>query len=143
MTANLLLRIGLAIGIAVSSASAPPSVSADRSYPNHDGKVVTIAVESCEVVSGKTNKQVLKYAGASQRSETIQKLYAGALVTAKGGMKWMYPSTDVNPCKQFARSAKVKMRAYLTCCDTGPWGKCVFGGRSLAEVDGKEVNAAQ
>lgn len=142
MTANLLLRIGLAIGITVSSASAPPLTSADCSYPN-DGKVITIAVESCEAISGKTNKEVLKYSGAAQKAETIQKLYTGALVTAKGGMNWMYPSTDVNPCKQFGRSAQVKMRAYLTCCDTGPWGKCVFGGRWLADVDGKEIDASQ
>jgi hypothetical protein len=142
MTANLLLRIGLAIAITVSSASAPPLASADCSYPN-DGKVITIAVESCEVISGKTNKEVLKYSGAAQKTETIQKLSTGALVRAKGSMKWMYPSTDVNPCKQFARSAQVKMRAYLTCCDTGPWGQCVFGGRWLADVDGKEIDASQ
>jgi hypothetical protein len=142
MTANLLLRVGLAIGITFSSASAPPSASADCSYSD-DGKVVTITVESCEVISGKTNKQVLKYAGASQKTEAIQKLYTGALVTAKGGMNWMYPSTDVNPCKQFERSTQVKMKAYLTCCDTGPWGKCVFGGRWLADVDGKGINASQ
>jgi hypothetical protein len=142
MTANLLLRIGLAIAITVSSASAPPLASADCSYPN-DGKVITIAVESCEVISGKTNKEVLKYSGAAQKTETIQKLSTGPLVRAKGSMKWMYPSTDVNPCKQFARSAQVKMRAYLTCCDTGPWGQCVFGGRWLADVDGKGIDASQ
>ena len=142
MTANLLLRIGLAIAITVSSASAPPLASADCSYPN-DGKVITIAVESCEVISGKSNKEVLKYSGAAQKTETIQKLSTGPLVRAKGSMKWMYPSTDVNPCKQFARSAQVKMRAYLTCCDTGPWGQCVFGGRWLADVDGKEIDASQ
>jgi len=142
MTANLLLRIGLAIAITVSSASAPPLASADCSYPN-DGKVITIAVESCEVISGKTNKEVLKYSGAAQKTETIQKLSTGPLVRAKGSMKWMYPSTDVNPCKQFARSAQVKMRAYLTCCDTGPWGQCVFGGRWLADVYGKGIDASQ
>ena len=136
MTTSSLLRVGLAIGIAASSASAPPSASADCDYPN-DGKVVSITVESCEVISGKTNKQVLKYAGALQKTETIQKLYTGALVTAKGGMKWMYPSPEVNPCKQFTKSAQVEMKAYRTCCDSGPWGKCVFGGRWLADVNGK------
>lgn len=141
-TANLLLRVGLAIGMTVSSASAPSSASADCFYPN-DGKVVGMTVESCEVIDGKTNKDVLKYAGELQKTEPIQKLYTGALVTAKGGIRWMYPSTEANPCKHFAKSAQVKMRAYLTCCDTGRWGKCVFGGRWLGDVDGKAVDASQ
>jgi hypothetical protein len=63
-------------------------------------------------------------------------------VTASGGLKWVYPS-EANPCKKLARSAQVKMRAYLTCCDTGRWGKCVFGGRWLGDVDGKPVNSEQ
>jgi hypothetical protein len=140
-TQNLTLRTALAIVATISVLGAFPQAFADCSFPN-DGKVVDIKVESCEVIDGKTNKDVLKYVGASQKTQTIQKLYTGALVTA-GGVKWMYPSEEINPCQKFAKSALVKMKAYLTCCDTGPWGKCVFGGRWLGEVNSKPVNSDQ
>jgi hypothetical protein len=140
-TPNLTLRAVLAIVVTVSSFGAFPQAFADCSFAN-DGKVLSIKVESCEVIDGKTNKDVLKYAGVSQKTQTIRKLYTGALVTA-GGVKWMYPSEETNPCQKFAKSTLVKMKAYLTCCDTGGWGKCVFGGRWLGEVNGKPVNSDQ
>ena len=140
-TPNLPLTMSLVIALSMSSFGALPQAFADCSFPN-DGRVIGIKVESCEVIDGRTNKDVLKYAGALQKTQTIQKLYSGALVTA-GGVKWMYPSVEANPCQKFARSALVKMKAYLTCCDTGRWGKCVFGGRWLSDVDGKPVNSDQ
>jgi len=140
-TPNLTLRTALAIAVTISGFSGFPQAFADCSF-RPDGKVVGIKAESCEVIDGKTNKDVLKYAGPLQKTQTIQKLYTGALVTA-GGVKWMYPSEETNPCHKFAKSALVKMRAYLTCCDTGGWGKCVFGGRWLGEVNGKPVNSDQ
>lgn len=140
-TPNLTLMTALAIAVTISGFGALPQAFADCSFPN-DGKVIGIKVASCEVIDGKTNKDVLKYAGASQKTQAIQKLYTGALVTS-GGVKWMYPSEEKNPCQKFAKSALVKMKAYLTCCDTGPWGKCVFGGRWLGEVNGKPVNSDQ
>ena len=30
-----------------------------------------------------------------------------------------------------------------TCCDSGRWGKCVFGGQWLGDVDGKPINSFQ
>jgi hypothetical protein len=141
-SANFFLRMALVTVVAISISSALSPASADCFYPN-DGKVIGIRVESCEVINGQTNKDVLEYAGALQKTQTIQKLYTGALVTAEGGVRWMYPSAETNPCQKFAKSAQVKMRAYLTCCDTGRWGKCVFGGRWLGDVDAKPVNAEQ
>lgn len=137
---NLPLTMSL-IALTLSSFGAFPQAFADCGFPS-DGKVIGIKVESCEVIDGKTNKDVLKYAGASQKTQTIQNLYSGALVTA-GGVKWVYPSAETNPCRKFAKSALVKMKAYLTCCDTGGWGKCVFGGRWLGDIDGKPVNSDQ
>jgi len=141
-TVNSILRMAMMIAVTVSSFGALSPASADCFFPN-DGKVIGIRVESCEVINGRTNKDVLKYAGDLQKTQTIQKLYTGALVMAGGGAKWVYPSAEANPCQKFARSAQVKMRAYRTCCDTGRWGKCVFGGRWLGDVDGKPVNSDQ
>jgi hypothetical protein len=140
--ADLLLRMPLVIAVTISNFGALSSASADCYFPNH-GKVIGIKVESCEVINGQTNKDVVKYAGDSQKTRTILKLYTGALVTTGGDVKWVYPSAEANPCRKFARSAQVKMRAYLTCCDTGRWGKCVFDGRWLGDVDGPPVNSDQ
>jgi len=116
--------------------------AADCSFSS-DGRIITITVQSCEVIDGRTNKDVLKYAGSLQKDSTIQKLYTGALVTTDHAIKWMYPSTETNPCQKFPKSSQVKMKSYLTCCDSGSWGKCVFGGNWLGDVDGKPVNAFQ
>jgi hypothetical protein len=139
---NALTRVALLIALAVSNAALPLPAAADCSFSS-DGRLTTVTVQSCEVIDGRTNKAVLKYAGDLQRNETIQKLYTGALVTVVRGGKWMHPSSEANPCKKFPNAAQVKMVAYRTCCDSGPWGKCVFGGRWLGDVDGKPVNAWQ
>jgi hypothetical protein len=134
-------RVVLLVALTVSNASVPSIALADCYFPN-DGQVVSIRVESCEVIDGRTNKDVLKNSRLPN-DQTIQKLYTGALVTGDRGMKWMYPSTTANPCQQFPKSTLVRMSAYRTCCDTGAWGKCVFGGRWLGDVEGKPVNAFQ
>jgi hypothetical protein len=64
-TPTLTFRMALAIVVTVSSLAALRQAFADCSFPN-DGKVIDIKVESCEVIDGKTNKDGLKYAGASQ-----------------------------------------------------------------------------
>jgi hypothetical protein len=139
---NALLRIFLLVVLTVSNAAIPTPSAADCWFPP-DGRIIDITVRSCEEIDGRTNKDVLKYAGILQKAPAIQKLYTGALVAADHGTKWMYPSTDAHPCQKFPSSAQVKMKAYLTCCDSGPWGKCVFGGNWLGDVDGKPVNAFQ
>jgi len=139
---NTFLRVFLLPVLIVSNAMMSTPAVADCSFSS-DGRIVTVNIQSCEVIDGRTNKEVLKYAGSLQKNPTIQKLYTGALVTADHAVKWMYPSTEANPCQKFPKSSQVKMTAYLTCCDSGPWGKCVFGGHWLGDVDGKPINAWQ
>jgi len=139
---NAFSRVALLIALPVSNVAVPIPAAADCSFSS-DGRNTTITVQSCEVIDGRTNEYVLKYAGGPHRNEAIQKLYTGALVTAVRGVRWMYPSPEPNPCKKFSKSAQVKVVAYRTCCDSGPWGKCVFGGRWLGDVDGKPFNAWQ
>lgn len=139
---GILLRVVLPASLAISNAALPTPTIADCSFSS-DGRITIITVQSCEVIDGRTNKDVLKYAGALQKNEAIQKLYTGALVTADRGTRWMYPSTESNPCKKFPKSAQLKMMAYLTCCDSGSWGKCVFGGQWLGDVGAEPINAWQ
>jgi hypothetical protein len=58
-TPNLTLRTALAIAVTISGFSGFPQAFADCSFPP-DGKVVGIKAGSCEVIDGKTNKDVLK-----------------------------------------------------------------------------------
>jgi hypothetical protein len=139
---NALLRVLLLVVLSVSNAVMPTPAAADCSFSS-DGRIISITVQSCEVIDGGTNKDVLKYSGGLQKNKTIQRLYTGALVTADRGFEWVYPSLGINPCQKFPKSAQVTMMAYLTCCDSGPWGKCVFGGRWLGDVHCKPVNAWQ
>jgi hypothetical protein len=139
---NALLRVVLLVALAVSNTAMPTPAAADCSFSS-DGRIVTITVQSCEVIDGKTNKDVLKYAGSLRKDQAMQKLYTGALLTTDQGRRWMYPSTEAHPCQKFPKSAQVKMMAHLTCCDSGRWGKCVFGGQWLGDVHGKPVNAWQ
>jgi hypothetical protein len=139
---NILTSVVLLVALTVSNAVIPTPSAADCSFSS-DGRPTTITVQSCEVIDGRTNKEVLKYAGSLRKDPAIQKLYTGALVTADHGTAWMYPSAEANPCKEFLKSAQVKMMAYRTCCDSGPCGKCVFGGQWLGDVNGKPVNAWQ
>lgn len=51
----------------------------------------------------------------------------------------MLPSQAADPCRGFRQGSAVEKRASFTCCDTGRWGKCVFGGRFLNDP-GKPPN---
>jgi len=137
-----LLRIALLTALSVGNALMPPILAADCFFsPN--GRIVTIAVRSCEAIDGRTNVEVLQFVGASSKFVELEKLYTGALVTEGRDTKWMYPSEEKDPCRRFVKGSKVKMRAYLTCCDTGRWGKCVFGGRWLGDIAGKPIDSSQ
>jgi hypothetical protein len=35
----------------------------------------------------------------------------------------------------------VEKLAFYSCCDTGRWGKCVFGGRFLSDPGQPPINA--
>ncbi len=108
-----------------------------------EGQVVKIEVRSCKEIAGEKNPDVKKYAGELYETWNLKKAYTGALITDKTGTLWMYPSIDPQPCKKIQRDSVLEKRAYYTCCDTGRWGKCVFGGNFLGDVDGKPINAFQ
>ena len=108
-----------------------------------DGRVVEIKAVTCEAIVAERNHDVQTRAGVFYRIWNLKKAYTGALITDAHGLRWMYPSPDRDPCRRFPRSARVSKRASFTCCDTGTWGKCVFGGRWLGDVDGPPINAFQ
>lgn len=139
---NALLRVALLVALVFSGAFLPRSTAADCFFaPN--GRIVTVVVQSCEAIDGRTNVDVLRYVGANSKFVELEKLYTGALLTEAHEIKWMYPSEEKDPCRKFAKGSTVKMRSYLTCCDSGRWGKCVFGGRWLADIDAKPIDASQ
>ena len=55
----------------------------------------------------------------------------------------MLPSQAADPCRGFRPGSAVEKRASFTCCDTGRWGKCVFGGRFLSDPGEPPINAFQ
>lgn len=101
------------------------------------GKIVELRIKSCEEIVAEKNTEVQKF--AKGRSD----LYTGALVTVESGSVSMYPSKVKHPCKMFRRNSLVTKKAYSTCCDTGNWGKCVFGGSFLGDVDAPAINTFQ
>jgi hypothetical protein len=107
------------------------------------GRVAKFEVQTCEVIAAEKNEEVKKYAGSYERSWNLKKAYTGALIKDSRGSLWMYPTGNKNPCVAFPKKKTVNKRAYSTCCDTGRWGKCVFGGRWLGDLDGKPINAFQ
>lgn len=139
---NAILRVALLAALTFSNAAVPRVSSADCFFPPN-GRIVTLSPLSCEAIDGHTNVDVLRYVGANSHFAELEKLYTGALVTEAHDVKWMYPSEEKDPCRKFVKGFGVKMRSYLTCCDTGRWGKCVFGGRWLGDVDAKPIDSDQ
>lgn len=107
------------------------------------GQIIEIAVKTCERVVAETNAEVRQHAGGFYEAWNLKRAYTGALITDLRGLRWMYPSSAPSPCAQFPANARVLKRGYFTCCDSGRWGKCVFGGNWLGDVDGPPVNAFQ
>jgi hypothetical protein len=108
-----------------------------------EGKIVKVESVSCKKIVAEKNEEVRKYAGDLSETSNLKKAYTGALITDKTGARWMYPSADPNPCKGIKRGTVLEKKAYYTCCDTGRWGKCVFGGNWLGDVDGNSINSFQ
>lgn len=114
-----------------------------------EGAIVSITPEKCRFVDSAKHSEVLKYGdrdryvNGNRETWNYKEAYTGDLITDKTGQRWMYSSSASDPCKRFALNQPVKMRAYYTCCDTGRWGKCVFGGAWLGDVYGKRINAFQ
>jgi len=74
---------------------------------------------------------------------TLVKLYTEALVTDLRNQQWLYASSAKEPCRSFPPGRKIRLMAYFSCCDTGIWGKCVFGGRFLGDIGALPINAFQ
>lgn len=113
-----------------------------------DGTIAQIKVKSCQAIGGAKHPKVLKSGDLSKFINSrpywnYKAAYTGALVTDTAGLTWIYTSSASNPCKKFTKSKPVQMRTYAACCDTGSWGKCVFGGKWLGDVKGKRIDAFQ
>ena len=108
-----------------------------------EGQIVEIEAAACEVIVPEQNRDVQKHVGTFYETWNLKKAYTGALIRDRRGQRWMYPSHDPRPCAKFPRNTPVQKRAYFTCCDSGRWGKCVFGGQWLGDVDGPPINAFQ
>jgi hypothetical protein len=108
-----------------------------------DGMIVTVVAKSCQAINGDTHPEVKEHAGPMYETWNLKKAYTGALILDERGGQNMYPSKASEPCKEFPVGKPVKKRLYQTCCDSGRWGKCVFGGRFLGDIDGPKINAFQ
>ncbi len=108
-----------------------------------EGETIDITVKYCEHIVAQNNDDVQKYAGELNNDSNLSKAYTGALVTDEHGSRWMYPSGSADPCADFPQGQVVQKKGYSTCCDTGKWGKCVFGGQWLTDLDADPINAFQ
>ena len=131
------------VGLALVLLALLSSEAFGKCLPRADGQIIDMEAAACEVIVADRNREVQEHAGTAYETWNPRKAYTGALITDARGLRWMYPSTDPDPCAQFPIHARIQKRAYFTCCDSGPWGKCVLGGRWLADVDGPPINAAQ
>lgn len=126
---------------------APAQVLADCALPD-DGTPVRITVRSCTTIQADRDPEVRAHArldgsGALGWASTLRRLYTGALITDSKGGRWMAPSQAADPCSAFRPGSTVEKRASFTCCDSGRWGKCVFGGRFLSDPGKPPINAFQ
>ncbi len=119
-------------------------VSADC-FDKFEGSVIALEVQSCEAIAPDTTAQLRDYTGSTlgERRQFLERYYRGALITTKEGTRYVYPDRQSNPCQQFLPGKLVKKAATYTCCDTGAWGKCIFGGAFLYDPGSKPVNSFQ
>ena|SRR5712664_680594 len=108
-----------------------------------DGQVIKLEVASCEAIVAEKNRDVLEHAGSFFETWNLKRAYTGALIKDNKGTLWMYPTAAPDPCNEIRRGTAVEKKAYYTCCDSGRWGKCVFGGNWLGDVAGRPINSFQ
>lgn len=144
-------RLGPAASGAILAAALalvlPARVLADCLLPP-DGTPVSIAVRSCRAIQAGSHPEVRAHArldrpGALVGAAPLRRLHTGALITDNRGDRWMAPSQAADPCRRFRPGSTVEQRASFSCCDTGRWGKCVFGGRFLSDPGTPAINAFQ
>lgn len=107
------------------------------------GRIIEIRAKACERIVAEEHDEVRKHAGPLFKTWNLKDAYTGALITDQSRVVWMYPSRNPNSCGKFPIGKPVELRAYNVCCDTGRWGKCVFGGNFLGDIDGKPFNTFQ
>ena len=101
-----------------------------------------LVVASCRVVDPGEAK-TLEQEGSRSSDKFYADYYQGALSTTPSNAQYVYPSSSQDPCAQFPAGASVKKIIGCTCCDTGSWGKCLYGGCWLWDVGGSPVNTFQ
>ena len=103
-----------------------------------------IAVKSCRTLDPlKTKRFDIAAGGPAVDDAFYLRYYQGALVTDTRGVKYVYPVEDDNPCRLFPSGKIVRKVMDSTCCDTGRWGKCIYGGRWLWEQGADPLNTFQ
>lgn len=135
------------IALAVLSLVAPAQALADCALQPQVAPI-RLTVRSCRAIEADSDPEVhahvhLDGPGALVDAPTIRRLYTGALVTDNRGTLWMVPSRAADPCRGFRPGSTVEKLASYSCCDTGRWGKCVFGGRFLSDPGKPPINAFQ
>lgn len=135
------------IALAVLGLVAPAQALADCALPPQ-GAPIRLTVRSCRSIEADSDPEVRAHVhldgpGALMGAPTIRRLYTGALVTDNRGTLWMVPSRAADPCRGFRPGSTVEKLASYSCCDTGRWGKCVFGGRFLSDPGQPPINAFQ
>ncbi len=107
---------------------------------------INLVPQTCLPISTAQDATILARArskGLPGDLTTLARLYTGALVTDLRNQQLLYASSAKDPCRSFTPGRKIRLMAYFSCCDTGIWGKCVFGGRFLADIGAPPINAFQ
>jgi hypothetical protein len=131
-----------AAALAAQPTAYAPAASA-ACLMREQGEMVEVLAQECRKLSPLSDPEIAEHAGAQMDPTRLSAIYKGALIKEANGKRWVYPSQAASPCDSFPLGKTVRMRAYYTCCDTGKWGKCVFGGAFLGDLDGTPVNAFQ
>lgn len=132
---------------AVSTAAISAAAYADCYIPergNTEKDALTIVATACRALDPTKDEKILADKGqiSGDRAAFMERNYRGALVTVEQST-YVYPSKDADACSHFPIGKPVKMMIDQTCCDTGAWGKCIYGGRFLRDVGTQPFNAFQ
>lgn len=112
----------------------------------HGKAPINLVPQTCLPISTARDATILARArskGLPGDLTTLARLYNWALVTDSRKQQWLYASGAKDPCRSFPPGRKIRLMAYFSCCDTGIWGKCVFGGRFLGDIGALPINAFQ